>query len=414
MNRTIVAVLAAAFIVIVGTVAGLLYFGQSPVRDANNMAAEIDAMKMPQPPAAEGSNPPAADGTAPGAGAPLSLAGRELVVVSWGGAYTKSQVEAYHKPFEAKTGVKIKSVDYNGGIAEVKTQVDAGNQFWDVVDMEIADAQRACDEGLLETIDPASLPAAPDGTPATADFIPNGLTKCAVTSIVFGHIVAFNKDKFPAKAPSKLADFFDVAGFPGKRGLRKTSPKVNMELALRADGVPGDQVYAVLGTPEGQARAFAKLDSIRKDVVWWEAGSQPPLLLADGEVAMTTAYNGRIFDAQVVEKKPFEIIWDGQIHELDVFTIVKGAKNKDVALEFLKFATDTQRLADQARWIAYGPARKSSMALIGNHATANVPMSPHMPNAPENSGNAIQIDFQWWGDHQEELNQRWAAWLAKS
>lgn len=30
---------------------------------------------------------------------------KTLTVVSWGGAYTKSQVEAYHKPFIAKTGI---------------------------------------------------------------------------------------------------------------------------------------------------------------------------------------------------------------------------------------------------------------------------------------------------------------------
>ena len=31
----------------------------------------------------------------------------DLTVVSWGGAYTKSQVEAYHKPWMAKTGKTI-------------------------------------------------------------------------------------------------------------------------------------------------------------------------------------------------------------------------------------------------------------------------------------------------------------------
>ena len=42
---------------------------------------------------------------------------------------------------------------------------------WDVVDVELADALRACDEGLLETIDHSMLPASPDGVPATEDFI---------------------------------------------------------------------------------------------------------------------------------------------------------------------------------------------------------------------------------------------------
>ena len=50
------------------------------------------------------------------------MAQDSITVVSWGGAYTKSQVEAYHKPFTAKTGINVVSEDYNGGIAEVKAQ----------------------------------------------------------------------------------------------------------------------------------------------------------------------------------------------------------------------------------------------------------------------------------------------------
>ena len=80
-------------------------------------------------------------------GATVANAG-EITVVSWGGAYTKSQVEAYHKPWIAKTGNSIKSEDYSGGIAEIKAQVEAGNVTWDIVDVELSDAIRACDEGL--------------------------------------------------------------------------------------------------------------------------------------------------------------------------------------------------------------------------------------------------------------------------
>ena len=168
-----------------------------------------------------------------------------------------------------------------------------------------------------------------------------------------------------------------------------------------------------MATKAGQDRAFAKLTSIRKDVVWWETGSQPPQLLADGEVSMTTAYNGRIFDAAVTNKKPFKIIWDGQIQEHDVFGVLKGAKNKDVAMDFVRFATMSKQLAEQARFIAYGPARRSALPMVGKHFEAGIDMKPHMPNAPENETTAMQIDAAWWADRQEELNQRWAAWLAK-
>lgn len=404
MGRTTAVIIAAAAAIVV--LAGVLLFmlGRGSEKDVNELDKEISDLPLPS---ADGTTPaPAAGGTA--------LAGKSLVVVSWGGAYTKSQIEAYHKPFEKKTGAKINSVDYNGGIAEMKAQVEAGNVTWDVVDMEIADAQRACDEGLLEKIDAGNLPAAPDGTPAVQDFIPNGITPCAVTTIVFSHIVAYDTSKFEANKPTKLADFFDVKNFPGKRGLRKTSPKINLELALRADGVPGEQVYQTLSTKAGVDRAFKKLDTIKNNVVWWETGAQPPQLLADGEVTMTTAYNGRIFDAQIAEGKPFSIIWDGQLQELDVLGIVKGTKHLDAANQFIAFATDTQRLADQAQWIAYGPARRSSLPLVGTyHDKPDVQMGQHMPNAVQNSANAIQIDFLWWADHQEELNQRWSAWLAK-
>jgi len=336
-----------------------------------------------------------------------------ITAVSWGGAYTKSQIEAYHKPFEAKTGIEINSQDYNGGLAEIRAQVEAGNVTWDVVDMELSDAVRGCDEGILEPLPLSDLPPAPDGTAAADDFIAGTLHDCAVATIVWSTIFSYDETTYPdGSGPKTVADFFDTEKFPGKRGMRK-SPKVNLEWALLADGVPADQVYEVLGTDEGVERAFAKLDTIKDDVIWWEAGAQPPQMLADGEVVMTTAYNGRVFNAVATEDKPFNIVWDGQVWDIDLWGIPTGAPNKDAAWDFIKFSTDTQRLADQASWISYGPARKSSAPLVGKHAVAGIPMGPHMPTAPENFTNAIQNDFLFWADYQDELTVRFNTWLAR-
>jgi len=341
-----------------------------------------------------------------------SLDGKSVTVVSWGGAYTTSQVEAYHKPFIAGTGAKIVSEDYNGGLAEIKAQVEAGNVTWDIVDVELSDAVRACDEGLAEELDMSMLPDGADGTPASDDFIAGTLdVPCAVPTIVWSTIYAYDSSKME-NGPTTMADFFDLEAFPGKRGLRK-SPKANLEMALIADGVAADEVYEVLGTDEGVDRAFAKLDTIKDDVVWWEAGAQPPQLLADGEVAMTTAYNGRIFNAVAAEDQPFEIVWDGQVWDLDLWIIPKGAKNKEAAMEFLKFSTSTQPLADQASWISYGPVRASSSPLVASYnSKPDLKMGPQMPTAPENFKNALQNDFEFWADNQDELNERFNAWLA--
>ncbi len=334
----------------------------------------------------------------------------DVTVMSWGGAYTTSQVEAYQKPFTAQTGINVISVDADNPAPAVKAQVEAGNVTTDVADVEYADAIRLCDEGLLETIDPASLPAAPDGTPAVDDFLPGALTDCAVATIVFSTVFAYDTTKFP-EGPTTIADFFDLEKFPGKRAMRKGA-KANLEMALMADGVPAADVYTTLATPEGVDRAFKMLDKIKKDTVWWEAGAQPPQLLADGEVAMTTAYNGRIFAAAVAEGKPFQTVWDGQVYEYDLFVVPKGAPNKDAAMEFVKFSTDTQRLADQAKWIAYGPARKSSSALVGKYNDGKTDMAPYMPTNPDNMKNALASSYEFWVDHDGELNEKFNAWLA--
>lgn len=342
-------------------------------------------------------------------GAAAATAG-SITVVSWGGSYTKSQVEAYHKPWIAATGNSIVSEDYNGGLAEVKAQVEAGNVSWDLVDVELSDAIRGCDEGLLEEIDLSALPDGADGSSAADDFLEGALSECAVANIVWSTIFAYDSSK--TQGVDSIDDLFNIEEFPGKRGLRKGAKSV-LEMALMADGVPAAEVYAVLGTDEGVDRAFAKLDTIKDHVVWWESGAQPPQLLADGEVVMTTAYNGRIFNAAIAEGKSFEVVWDGQIMDFDLWVIPKGAPNKDLAMEFIAYSTDTQRLADQASWISYGPARKSSGALVGLYSDGKTEMGPHMPTAAANLTNAIVSDFEFWADNSDELNERFNAWLTK-
>ncbi len=351
--------------------------------------------------------------TAMGAAVTLGASGAiaaEVTVMSWGGAYAKSQVEAYHKPFTASTGVEVKSVDADNPAKPIKAQVEAGNVSIDVADVEFSDAVRLCDEGLLETIDASTLPDGTDGSSATDDFIEGALTDCAVANIVWSTVYAYDTTKFSGDKPTTMADFFNLEKFPGKRGLRKAA-KANLEMALMADGVAAGDVYDVLGTDAGVERAFAKLDAIKDDVVWWEAGAQAPQILADGEVTMTTAYNGRIFNAAVAEDKPFEIVWDGQILDFDLFVIPKGAPNKKEALEFIQFSTGTKPLAEQAKWISYGPARKSSGPLVGKFNDGKTEMAPHMPTNAANMGNALVNSFEFWADRDTELSERFNAWL---
>ena len=340
-------------------------------------------------------------------------ANADITVMSWGGAYGEAQTEAFVKPFIAATSKPTIMVDSENPAPAIKAMVEAGNVTVDVASVEYADGIRLCDEGVLEPIDIAALPAGADGVAAADDFLPGAVTECAVSTDIWANVYGYDTTKFPADAaPKTAADFFDLAKFPGKRGLRKGAKAV-LEFALIGDGVPVGEVYATLATPEGVDRAFAKLDSIKSEVVWWEAGSQAPQLLADGEVVMTTAYNGRLFAAAMNEGKPFQIVWDGQIYENEMFVVPKGAPNLADAMEFIAFATSTEGLRASAQQISYGPARKSSMAEEIIYKDGKTVMAPHLPTAPENLANALLSSADFWVDHDAELNERFQAWLAQ-
>ena len=339
-------------------------------------------------------------------------AAQSVTAVSWGGSFGRAVNEGVNIPFTDATGIQVIVEDYNGGLAQIRAQVEVGNIQWDVIDLEIADAVRGCDEGLLEPIDINSLPPGPDGTPAAEDFAPEGKTECGVGHLWWSTVYAYNPDNIPGDKPATMADFFDLEKFPGRRGMRRV-PQVNLEFALIADGVPLDEVYATLDTPEGLNRAFRRLDTIKDRVVWWEAGAQPPQMLADGEVVMSTAYNGRIFNAQVLENQPFVIVWDGQLLDIGVIGVVAGTPRMEEALRYLAFSTSAEAQARIGRRISYSPARRSGVPLVTTHVAAGVEMAPHMPAGPENAKRALRYDWAWWVDNQDEMNDRFAAWLAR-
>lgn len=340
----------------------------------------------------------------------------DMTIVSWGGAYSASQNNAYHKPYmENNAGVNIINDESAAeAVAKLRAMKEAGNVTWDVVDVVASDAIRLCDEGLAMEIDHDSmLAAAPDGTPASKDFGDLIVSDCFIPQIVYSTTFGYRTDKVSG-APDSVCAVFDTAKYPGKRSLEKR-PINNMEWALLCDGVAKDKIYDVLSTPEGVDQALAKLDSIKDDVIWWSAGADTPQLLADGEIVMGSTYNGRLFALIEEQKQPVAMLWDAQVFDLDGWIIPTGLspERQARALDYVKFATDTQRLADQAKYISYGPARASSAPLVSKHETLGIDMAPHMPTDPNNAKNTFLYNYEWWADNRDDLDAKFQAWLAK-
>lgn len=323
---------------------------------------------------------------------------RDLTVVSWGGNYQDAQKKIYFEPFAKETGKPLLDESWDGGYGVLQAKVKAGTPNWDAVQVEAEELELGCADGIYEKIDWSKL----GGKEA---FLPAAVSDCGVGAIVWSTGIAYDGAKLK-DGPKSWADFWDLEKFPGKRGLRK-GVKMALEFALMADGVPAADVYKTLGTPEGVDRAFHKLDQIKSNIVWWEAGAQPLQLLSSGEVVMTAAYNGRITGINRSEGKEFGFVFPGSVYAVDSWVVLKDSPNKDAAMDFIAFASKPENQSKLPEYIAYG--------LPNLEAAKQVPekYQTELPTTPANLEGALPLDANFWTDNSEALTQRFNAWLAQ-
>ena len=124
------------------------------------------------------------------------FAASAVTVASWGGAYTESQKKAYADTYSDPSSIVFEN--YNGGLGEVRAQVESGSVTWDIVDVLPSDAITGCDEGLFEDISAeiaANAAPGPDGESMLEDMENNGLDTTLVGTVVyhksFGHTLYF-------------------------------------------------------------------------------------------------------------------------------------------------------------------------------------------------------------------------------
>ncbi|SQF99269.1 polyamine ABC transporter periplasmic protein [Paucimonas lemoignei] len=321
-----------------------------------------------------------------------AMAAESVNFVSWGGSTQDAQKQAWATPFSKSSGITVVQ-DGPTDYGKLKAMVESGNVQWDVVDVEADFALRAAAEGLLEPLDFNVI---------KKDRIdPRFVSDHGVGSFFFSFVLGFNEDKTGkgAKAPQDWAALFDTKTFPGKRALYKWPSPGVLELALLADGVAADKLY-----PLDLDRAFKKLDTIKKDIVWWGGGAQSQQLLASGEVAMGQFWNGRVFAVQQ-DGAPVGVSWKQNLVMSDFLVVPKGAKNKDAAMKFIAEATSAKGQADFANLSAYAPVNLDSVQRLDST------LAPNMPTAY--AKDQITLDFAYWAKNGPDIATRWNEWLVK-
>lgn len=324
---------------------------------------------------------------------------KEVTIASWGGSYQEAQSKALFQPAEENMGIDVKEETY-GGMSDVRLQVQTGAVTYDVVVSGSGSAARAAEEGLLEELDYDVIDV--------SNFVETTYLPHCVGGDVFSVVYAWNTETVGEEGPQNWADFFDTEKFPGTRAYRGTVAGA-LEPALMADGVPPEEVYEVLSSEEGIDRAIDKIRELKPHIaVFWTSGAQQAQLMKDGEVDMSTGWNGRFDNAK---KDGANVAWgfNQALLDYDCFAIPKGAPNKDTAMEFLAEISKAEYQDDLPKYIMYGPTNKDAY----DTGEISPEVAAELPSSPENAAMQLPIDTEWYSEWETTAAEKYQAMLTE-
>jgi len=315
-----------------------------------------------------------------------------LTYVAYGGAGQDAQIEAFQKPYtDAHPNITFVNTS-PADVAQVKAQVDAGVVQWDIVATSPAAATQNCGT-LFEKLDMSAL--------NTADYLPNTIGECYVANFANATLFGYNATKFPdpATAPKTVADFFDLARFPGKRGVVTNLQNGMLEYALLADGVAPDQLY-----PLDVERALRKLGTIREQTNFApNVGALQQAVSAD-QVDLFLIPDSRAI-ALLNDGKNLKIVWDKTLIAANALAVVKGSPHGATAQDFLRSL------------VAPGP--QARMSELTGVLPINVNAKPNLTEAGKavaayadgNGGVKVVQDTDWYAKNFNEVSTRVNTWL---
>ncbi|TIO74079.1 ABC transporter substrate-binding protein [Mesorhizobium sp.] len=330
----------------------------------------------------------------------------ELRAVVYGGDVGKAVIEAFVKPFEAQTGIKVTPITDDLGVGQLELMVTTNNVTVDVTPSPYGSAAPYFKKGLLEKIDYSIYKKAElDGILSFAK------EPFGVAAYIYSYNMIYNTEKFPPNKPrpTNWAEFWDVEKFPGARSLVSGLYGIEgpWEEALLADGVTPDALY-----PMDIDRIFASLDKIKPHIrKWWTSGSEIQQMMHDKVVDVAQSYDGRA-NHLIDEGAPIELNRNQAKLQWEYWVIPKGSPNAQNAQKFIEFATRADRQAAFAQLIPYGPSNLNAFKLIPEK------VSSKLASNPQYMASAIRTNGEWYAEagsdgltNSQRLIQRWNEWI---
>jgi putative spermidine/putrescine transport system substrate-binding protein len=317
----------------------------------------------------------------------------QITIADVGGAPSAAIRKAFYDPFEKETGIRVVNVAHESDpITQFKLLVDTQSFIWDLC--MVTPAHVAYLSKPKDYLEPLNIPLDEVKT-----LVPGMLTPVWFGFSVFCTILAYRTDKFPNGGPNNWADFWDVARFPGRRGLYKGVAGM-LECALMADGVPAKQLY-----PLDLDRAFKMLDKIKPAVkVWWASGAQNTQILQSGEVDLTDTWGARAY-AAIEGGAPVKMVFTQGLYSTDGWSIPKGTPRADLARKFVRYVMNPEQQALYSNTVANAPSNQKAYDYIKPER------AKLLATSPENIKGLVPTDDQWWAQNRDKVQERFQEWL---
>ena len=322
------------------------------------------------------------------------LSGQEATFVTFGGAEDADFRAAFAKPVATQTGLDL-SYTSPTSYPKIRTQVETGNVEWTVVMADAWWSIQYCGDLLDKR---------PSDVDVSAVDPRYQVDDCGVAGDTFTFNVVYNSDEFADDPPESWQDFFDTEKYPGKRGIWG-SYVVNgiLEGALLADGVAPEDLY-----PLDLDRAFAKLDTIRDDITFYDSLAQSEQLMTSNEASMVLTGTETSGYHVATEGNPeWKPVWNQAIESWDYWIVPKGA-NLDAATALLNRIASPEAQSDLAERTPSG----WTVEEISPEPKLSSELTAWSPSVAEHRNLTIPLDQDWWAENYEETNARWTEWVS--
>ena len=348
------------------------------------------ATPAPATPAASAA--PAASATA-AAPAATPAAATDVVIEGGTGLFADCLRTSYYDPFTEATSITVLEAPEDDGIVRPQLAVDTGVYQVNVDFVSSPDLVQNNGPDILEPIDYNLVPK---------DEIIDGLAlEWGVGVNPNGLVVGYNEAFLPegGATPAGIEDFFDLEKFPGKRAIFEFLEAHTIALALLADGVPVEELV-----PFDYDRAFAKLDTIKDELIFAQSGTNARTLMDSGEAPIQITFASRVKES-IDAGESAGIGWDGFSLFSDFMVIPKGDPNRDVAMDLIAFISSKEVSGNMSNCVAIGPAN--------TQATVNPDVQDFLPTSHLEERHVVLTSpefLQWITEHSEEIFNKFQEW----